>query len=117
MSVKTSPARPYGPVAKWSQSQAARWIREQAKLGNVRFSFHAKSERGVQYAISPDEQLDAIRRGRVLRWEPSTVPKTREPNMTMTFELVQRTRKVGVVVAAIDSDPAIVAVTTWENPL
>ena len=83
----------------------------------MRFSYHAESERGVQYAIAPEEQIDAIRRGQILRWEPSAIPRTREPNMTMTFELTQRSRKVGVVVGVSDSDQFVVAITTWENPL
>ena len=117
MPVTTSTARPKGPVEKWSQAQAARWIRVQAKAGSVRFSYHAKDERGKEYKISPDEQIEAIRMGRILRWEPLEHPRTREPNMTMTFEFTQRTRKVVVVIAVSDGKQDIVPVTTWENPL
>ena len=110
---KTPYPKPNGSVAKWSQTQAERWIKSQVRTGNVRFSFHAEHEKAPRFNISPDEALSAILKGRSSRWEPGEKPKTRAPTMNMTFEQALRSHSINVVTAIADDDADVVVVTLW----
>ena len=115
MAAQTQFPRPNGPIANWSSTQAARWIKAQVKAENVVFRYHAEHERGVDYNVSPDEAREAILKGKSARWEPRENPKTREPTMNMTFTQALRTHTIGVVTSISESDPNVVVVTLWRH--
>ena len=109
--------RPKAPVAKWSQAQAARWIRSQVKEGACRITYHSGSESGPKRNISDEDAINAIKLAqRTINWEPGEIPRTREPTMTLRFVHTLKTRTIEVVTSIVDDDDDVIVVTVMGKP-
>lgn len=106
-------SKPKSPVETWNKLQAARWIKQCIKDGNVRFTSHFFDE-ARNDSISTDDATECILEGLAANWEPGEDPATRLPDMRMRFSLERKTKSLVVVVAVSDDDPDCIVITTWK---
>ncbi|MDH6150494.1 MULTISPECIES: DUF4258 domain-containing protein [Paraburkholderia] len=104
--------RPKSSVLKWSIQQAGRWVRSAANLGTVQIAFvdHALT-RSSERAISQDEAVACICKGRASRWEQHD--RSDGSNMHLTLSLESTIEVIEVVVALSDEDPDLWVITMW----
>lgn len=106
-------SKPKSLVVKWNKLQAARWIKQCIRDGNVRFTSHFFDE-ARKDSISTGDATECILEGLAANWEPGEDPATSLPDMRMRFMLERRTKSLAVVVAVSDHDPDCIVITTWK---
>lgn len=103
--------KPDRPIASWSDTQLAKWIRHLVKNGKVEFHEHADM-RSITRKISYQDALRSVEQGtftdrqEIGNWESTQGKRTNQHRLKFTREFNSRPKiKISVVAGINEDDP------------